>query len=333
MRLLDLVRYSLELAGISTRGLHGDALVQRALFRGDPGMNTTSDFPVLLEAVVNKTFLGAYATTPTTFRRWCGIRSLQDFRTSTFYRPGSFGVLDGITEAGEFKHKSIPDGEKATLTPATKGNIVGITRKAIVNDDLSAFRDFSTGLGQAAALSVETDAFALVLANGGLGPTQGDGQPLFHTANRANIGSTGAMSVTTWDSASAVMAAQKDVSGNYIDLATAIWLGPRALQATARQLNNNTSDPTSNKSSGVANPVQGMVRDIVATARLTGTRHYFLADPGLYPVFAVGFIDGQEAPEIVTQQSFTYDGVQWRVRLDYATGVLDYRGAVTCAGA
>ena len=57
-----------------------------------------------------------------------------------------------------------------------------------------------------------------------------------------------------------------------------------------------------------------------------------LADPALYPVFAVGFIDGQEAPRIETEQSFGFDGVQMKVILDYGTAVLDFRGAITCAG-
>jgi hypothetical protein len=64
----------------------------------------------------------------------------------------------------------------------------------------------------------------------------------------------------------------------------------------------------------------------------SSTRHYLLADPMLYPVFAVGFIDGQEAPRIETEQSFGFDGIQMKVILDYGTAALDFRGAVTLAG-
>jgi hypothetical protein len=337
MRLIDLARHALEMRGVSVRGLHGEALVKRALEYRDAGMNTTSDFAVLLETAVNKTFLGQYAITPTTWQRWAGKKSVQDFRTATFYRPGSFGVLDSVSEAGEIKHKNIPDGAKAQLTASTKGNIIGITRRAIVNDDLGAFQNLAAGLGQAAAFSVESDAFALITANAGLGTTQSDAQPLFH-ANRSNIGATGAMSVTTWDSAAAIMAVQKDVSAQMIlDLKPAVWLGPKGLEATAKVLNTSTIDPTVSKGQA-PNPVNGMVRDVIGTGRLPGTggtttRHYFLADPGLFPVFAVGFIDGQEAPVITSQQSFEYDGMQIRILFDYGVAILDYRGAVACAGA
>ncbi len=335
MRMADMARHALELRGRPTKGLHGDALIKRALeSRGDQGFNTSSDFAILLETAVNKIFLGQYALTPVTWPIWCGRKSVQDFRTSTFYRPGTFGVLDTLTEAGEIKHKNIPDGEKRTLSPGTKANIIGITRRALVNDDLGAFRDLAAGLGMAAAFTVEADAFAMVTANAGLGLTY-DANPLFH-ATRSNIGPTGAMSVTTLDGARATMAKQKDPSANlYLALRPAIWLGPVELGGAAKQFNASTTDPTDHKAQGVGNKVLNLFRDIVDSPYLSAqsaTRHYLLADPSLYPVFAVGFIDGQEAPRIESEQSFGFDGVQMKVILDYGTAALDFRGAVTCAG-
>jgi HK97 family phage prohead protease len=335
MRLYDLARTSLERRGVSTKGLHGEALVRRAFEYRDGGMNTSSDFTILLETAVNRSFLGQYALAPVTWPSWCGRKSAQDFRTSTFYRPGTFGTLDSVSESGEIKHKNIPDGAKATLTPATKGNIIGITRRAIVNDDLGAFRDLGPGLGLAAAMTIEGDAYLLLTANSGLGPLQADGQALFHT-NRKNIGSTGAMSVTTLDSLRSTMAIQKDVSGNqYLALRPAVLIVPVELSGTAKVFNESAADPTDNKSNGVANRVRGLFREIVDSPRLSAssaTRHYAVADPALYPAFAVGFIDGQEAPRIESHDVFGYDGVQMKVVLDYGTAVMDYRPAVTCAG-
>lgn len=329
--LVDLARHALTLNGVKTRGLNADALVKEALL-ARAGMNTTSDFAVLLETAARKVFLGAYATAPTTWPSWCGRVSLRDFRPTGFFRRGSIGSLDSLTEAGEVKHKSIPDGQKATLAAGTKGNIIGITRKALVNDDLGAFADLIPALAEAAAFSVEDDAAALVLANSGLGPTQADGQPLFH-ANRANIGTAGAMSVATWGGAAAVMAKQKDVSGvRTLGLQPAVWLGPVDLRLSAKTLTANATDPAA-PVSGAANPVQGLVRDVVGAPWLSGTRHYFLADPAIFPAFGVGFIDGNEAPVIETGHPFDSDGVQFKVVFDYAVGVLDYRPAVTAPGA
>lgn len=336
MRMTDLARHALDLRGISTKGLHGENLIRRALqTRGDAGFNTTSDFSILLEAVVNKIFMGQYALAPVTWPMWAGRKSVQDFRTSTFYRPGTFGVLDSLTEAGEIRHKNIPDGEKRTMTPSTKANIIGITRRALANDDMGAFQNLASGLGLAAALTVESDAFALVTANSGLGINY-DANPLFHTS-RNNIGPTGAMSPTTIDVARATMAKQKDPSANqFLALRPTVWLGPVELGGTIGQFNRSTTDPTDNKAQGVANKVLNLFNNMVDSPYLSAvsaTRHYLLADPALYPVFAVGFIDGNEAPRIETEQSFGFDGVQMKVVLDYGTAVIDFRGAVTCAGA
>jgi len=335
MKVYDLARASLERNGVSTRGLHGESLVKRALqYRGDAGMNTTSDFSILLETAVNKLFLGQYALAPVTWRRWCGVKSVQDFRASTFYRPGSFSVLDTVSEAGEVKHKNIPDGSKATITPATKGNIIGISRRSIVNDDLGVFRDNATQLGDAAAATIEADCFAMLTANSGLGPTQSDSQPLFHT-NRSNIGATGAMTVATIDSARAKIKLQKDVSSNrYLNLVPRVWLGPVELGGLARQLNASQFDPS--KTTNIPNIVNGLFADVIDVGQLSAssaTRHYLLADPSSAPVFVVAFIDGQEAARVETDNGFEYDGVQMKVILDYGTACIDYRGAATCAGA
>jgi hypothetical protein len=322
LSLLDMARRCLDRQGIAPRGLKGEEIVERAL-TVRTGMQTSSDFTVLMETAVNRLFLGAYAMAPVTWRRFCGVKPVADFRPSGFYRPGSLGTLDTLTEAGNVRHKPVPDGEKATITATTRGNIISISRRAIANDDIGAFKDLAVQLGDAAAYSVEADVYALLGLNAGLGPTQSDSQPLFH-ANRANIGATGAMSVTTWDSAAAAMAAQRDPAKNQLlELAPAVWLGPAGLRASAYALNR-ASGPT---------PSQGLLRDVITTSQLTGTRHYFFADPAAYPTFAVGFVAGREAPVIDSRMSKFNDGLQLKVTFDYGCGALDARSAVTCAGA
>jgi hypothetical protein len=133
------------------------------------------------------------------------------------------------------------------------------------------------------------------------------------------------------------MAKQKDpASAAYLALRPAVWLGPVELGGQAKAFNTSTSDPTDLKSAGVANRVLNLFQNVVDSPYLSAssaTRHYLLADPNLYPVFAVGFIDGNEAPKIESEQVFGFDGLQFKVTLDFGTAVLDYRGAVTCAGA
>ena len=67
--------------------------------------------------------------------------------------------------------------------------------------------------------------------------------------------------------------------------------------------------------------------------RLSGTRRYLFAEPAVAPVIEVAFLDGNQEPYIEQEMGFTVDGTRYKVRLDFGVAAIDYRGAVTNAGA
>ena len=326
-KLLDVARASLARAGRSTDGMGQMDIVAAAFTQG------TSDFPVLLENTMHKALQAAYATAALTWNRFCATGTVSDFRAHSRYRLGSFGNLDAVNELGEYINKSIPDGEKASIQASTKGNIINISRQAIINDDLGAFVGLSAMLGRAAARTIESDVYALLALNGGLGPTMADGYTLF-SANHDNIGTAAALSMAAIDADRVTMAMQKDVSGNdYLDLRPAVLLVPIGLGGTARTINDALYDPDTANKLQKPNMVNGLFRDIVDTPRLSGTRRYVFADAMEAPVLEVAFLDGAQTPYLELQNGFDVDGGRYKVRLDYGVGAVDYRGAVTNAGA
>lgn len=338
-RLVDLAREFVEFRGNKTTGLGPDAIVRTALMSASEarsvahGANTTGDFGTLLENVMHKILLGSYAVTPDTWSRFCKTGSVTDFRPHPRYRLGSFGSLDTVPQSAEFKQKQIPDGEKYTIQAATKGNIIALTRQAIINDDLSAFSDMATMFGRAAKLSIESDVYALLALNSGLGPTLSDSNTLFH-ATHGNIAATGAISVAVLDDARVKMKSQKDISGNeLLDLIPAVLVVPAGSGGAARVLIGAEYDPDANNKLQRPNIVRGLVRDIVDTSRLSGTRGYVFADPAVSPVIEVAFLNGQMEPFLDSQEGWRVDGIEWKVRIDYGVAAQDFRGAVTFAGA
>lgn len=335
MSLLDLARETIERRNISTRGMDKMTLVGQAFAVRDGAITqTTSDFPTLLENVMHKVMQAAYATQPDTWRRFAAASTVSDFRAHNRYRMGMFGALDSLNEAGEFKNKAISDAEKATITAATKGNIVNVSRQMIVNDDLGAFTRLLAMLGRAAALSVEVDVFAMLLLNSGLGPTQADSQPLFH-ANRSNVGSQTALGAAALDADRVVMAQQKDPWGNeFLDLRPSVLLVPVGLGGQARIINQSQYDPDTlaNKAQMKPNIVNGLFSDIVDSPRISGTRRYLFANPAIAPVFEVAFLEGQTSPVLESQLGWRVDGTEMKVRFDYGVAAVDFRGAVTNAG-
>lgn len=331
MTLLDLAKACLERSGVSVRGRDKMEIARLALASANAGLGTRSDFPILLENALHKMLMAAYSIQPDTWRRFCAVGSVSDFRPHKRLRLGSFSRLDPKLESGEFRQKHFPDAEKEEIAASVYGNIVGLSREAIVNDDLDGFSRMVTMLGRAAALSIEIDVYALLTENGGLGPIMSDGKTLFH-ADHYNIGTASALTVEGIDNDRVVMAQQKDPEGNeYLDLRPAVLVVPISLGGTARVINDAQYDPTSNALQ-TPNKVRGLFRDIVDTPRLTGTRRYLFADPAIAPVIEVVFLDGQQAPVIEVEEGFDYDGVRWRVRHDYGVGAIDWRGAVTNAG-
>jgi len=323
--LMDLARASLQRAGVNAKGMDKRAIVAAAF-------QSTSDFPVLLENTIHKVLLQAYVTTADTWSRFCKVGSVSDFRAHNRYRTGSIGNLDSLNENGEFKHKAIPDGEKSSITAGTKGNIIAITREAIINDDLQALTDLAQMLGRAFRRTIESAVYALLAENSGMGPLLADGKAIFH-ADHNNIGAGAAISMASLEADSVLMSAQKDVSNNdFLDISPDVLLVPKGLRGTARTINEAEYDPDTANKLHKPNISRGMFSDIVDTQRMTGTRRYAFASVNDAPVIEVAFLDGVQEPYIETKDGWSTDGAELKVRGDFGVAGIDYRGAVTNAG-
>lgn len=331
--LMILARECVERKGVSTRRMTNDQIVSRAFtMKRDGGYTGTDDFTVLLETAMGKILLADYATIPNTWSLFCGTDTVPDFRKSPRYRLGEFGTLDSVGENGEFKNKGIPDGSKVEIDVATKGNIISVSRQLIVNDDMGAIQSMLSKFSRMAARSIETDVYALLTANGGLGVTMPDTNPLFH-ASRANIGTGAALSVAGIDADRTVMKLQKGMSGqDFLDLSPTILLVPVGLGSTAKQINNMQFDGSSNKFQ-VPNTVQGLFRTIIDSPRLTGTRRYLFAAPSEAAVIKVVFREGApQGPTLETKDGWRIDGTEIKLKIDYKAQAFDPKGAVTNAG-
>jgi len=326
--LLAMAEASLQAAGINTARMGDRREIVASAFT-----QSGSDFPVLLENVMHKTLLSAYGLQALTWSRFCKRGTVSDFRAHGRYRVGSLGNLQSKNELGEYKQIAIPDGEKSSITAATKGFILSISREAVINDDLGALTDQASAMGRAAARTVEADVYALLLSNSGLGPVMNDGKTLAH-ADHGNIATGAAMSVEAFDAMRVLMAQQKDVSGNdYLDLRPDVLLCPIGLGGTARVINGAEYDTSVSNKFQVPNRVRGLFRDIVDSPRLSGTAYWALANVNEAAALEVAFLDGNSEPFMELETAFTTDGARYKVRLDYGVAGHDWRGAVRNAGA
>lgn len=319
----DLARELLERSGVRTTGMSRHQLIERA------SLHTTSDFPALLQDAGDRTLRQAYSAYQGGLRRIARQSTARDFRAKSRIMLGEAPALARVNEHGEFTYGGVAES-RASYRLATFGRIVGLSRQALVNDDLDAFADLTNRMGRAAAEFESKFLVDLLLSN----PAMDDGTAVFH-ANRNNLltGASSALSLTSLTTARTAMRLQKGLDGvTPIDASPRFLIVPAALEATALQLTSPAYQPAT---TAAINPFAGQL-EVVVDPRLdavSSTAWYLAADPGVIDTIEYAYLEGEEGPRVTTRDGFTVDGLEFKVRLDFGAGILDFRGLLRSVGA
>lgn len=311
----DMARECLELRGIATTGMSRAQVVERAL-------HSTSDFPNLLNAAGQRSLRQAYTSYAGGIKRACRASTATNFRAKQRLMLGEAPALLQTNEHGEFKYGSTAETVES-YSLKTFGRIFGLTRQAIINDDLDAFADMTMRMGRA-AVEFENQALVDLLASN---PVMSDTLAVFH-ATHANLGTGGpsALSETSLNTARTAMRLQKGVDGATPIDATPTWLiVPAALETAAQKL---LAQLYPAQSANV-NPFAGKL-ELIVDPRLdakSATAWYLSADSNVIDTIEYSHLDTTNGgPEMFVQEGFKIDGVEMKVRLDFGSGVLDFRG-------
>lgn len=336
--LVELARECLNRAGVSTKGKTKMELLGLANTLSGNGYQATGDWPVAFEEALHKALEMRAELSDLTWRRFCSTGTLTDFRPHRLYRMGEMGTWAEVLENGEYKRIVAPDALRETVTAKKRGNIVAITREAMINDDMDFITEQINSFVDGGLYTVEYLVYQALAENGGLGPNMSDGNPLFHATHK-NIGTGAALSVASLDADRVLMRRQKDINGQrFLQLRPSVLVIASELYGTALTINEAEFDqdavaPNSTNKFRVPNKVRGMLSDIVDAPELSGTRRYMFADPMRAPVMHVGFLEGVQTPTIESQDGWNVDGTEYKGRYEFGVGVRDWRGAVTNAGA
>ncbi|MCK9469036.1 MAG: ATP-dependent Clp protease proteolytic subunit [Porticoccaceae bacterium] len=314
--LMELARTILQARGASTGGMDKMQMVAAAF------THTSGDFGTILGNIANKAMLKGYEEAAEVFPQFTATGNLGDFKIQTRADLGAFPSLRKVAEGAEYKYVTL--GERAeTAVLATYGELFGITRQAIINDDLSAFTRIPGKMGRAAIRTVGDLVFSIFLNN----PKMADGVDLFH-ATHNNLASQGGINTGTIDAARVKMATQKDGPAA-LNIRPAFLLCDVALEGAAKvALESEFEVGASAKSNTVPNSVRG-IASVISDARLANhSAWYLLASPTIHDTIEVLYLDGQQAPVLEQQSGWNVDGVEFKVRMDAAAKAWDYRGMV-----
>jgi len=317
---IDLARECLELRGVRTTAMSRAQIIDRAL--------ATSDLPELLTGAGQRTLRAAYGAYLGGLRRACKPSTAVDFRAKQRLALGEAPALLQVNEHGEYKYGAMIEA-KESYRLATYGRIFGITRQALINDDLNGLGEMAMRLGRSAAEFEAQFLAALLVSN----PTMAaDGIALFH-ANHGNLatGAGSALSLTSLGTARKSMRLQRGLDGvTPIDATPRFLIVPAALETTAEQLVAQIQ-PTA---AADVNVFSGKL-EVVTDPRLdatSSTAWYLAADPAVVDGIEFSYLESAGGPEVFTQEGWEVDGLQWKVRLDYGAAALDHRGLYKAAG-
>ncbi len=318
LSLLDIGGVYLRARGKRTSDMSKSELAEAMLQRA--GLHSTSDFPSLLADVANKTLRAAYEAAPQTWRELAQTVSVSDFKDSRMLQIGDAPALDEILEHGEFTSGTIAEA-KETFRLKTYGKIFGITRTALINDDLNAFAQVPALWGRKAADKQSDLAWAQITSN----PTMGDSVALFHATHGNLSGSADAISVASIGAGRAAMKLQKGIDGvTPLNLNPVSLIVPAALETLADQF---VSTNLLASQSSAVNPFAGRLK-VISESRLdanSATAWYLAAAQGQAPALYFVTLDGNEGPDVRQEEGFVMDGLRFRCRLDVAFKAADYR--------
>ena len=322
LSMLDLAGQLLQLRGERVSTMSREALAERA-------MHTTSDFPNLLTGTGNRVLMAAYQAAPNPLKQVLARQTtLNDFRPRTMLKISDMPKLQRVTEHGEIKSVTRSETTEGYALD-TFAMIFALTRKAIINDDLGAFSDWSVAMGKAAS---ETEADQLVQllnqANGN-GPVMGDGKTLFHATHGNLATAGGGIANATLSAARLGMRNQKGIDGKTPINATPkyILVSPER-ETEAEQALAALYAATANQVSVFSGKLELLVE-----ARLTPGAWYVFADPAVLPVLEYAYLSSAQGPQISTRDGWETLGTEFRVVLDFGCGAIDWRGAYRNAGA
>lgn len=314
--LIDIIKESLENAGVKVRGLDKNEIITR-------GLQGSSDFPDLLSNVASKTLLDGYQTFPQTFLPYVTWVPVPDFKNVSMVRISEAPQFKKIPENGEMKRGTLKDHGKSWRI-YNYGINVGLTRVAMINDDLNAFAQLPFAFGVQANM-LESDIFWGIIVDN---DAMEDGVALFH-ANHGNLGTAGAISVTTLSQAYEKFMGQKGIDGvTPLNIPPYNIACPVAQFATAAQystpvVNQNANDPTKYNIFG------NILKPPTAEARLDAVSRYnwyVFGDARFCPIIAIGTLDGIRGPSLRTSILPGFDGMQIDAIYDVGGTALDYRG-------
>lgn len=322
-------------------------LIPRSLRQAYPQVaalaQSTGDFANILANTLNKTLRQAYLDAPKTWPIWARRTTAVDFKPVNRILMSEMPSLQRSDDGKGINYVTLGDGKESFALVEYNGGI-RLTRRAIINDDLSAFSRAPQMEASACSRLEEDLAYAAITGN----PEMSDGVNLFDAAHGNLVSATAekaAPGVVSLAGAERLMLKQKGPKGvARLEIKPKFLLAPTSLKASTEQflgssqlmavISTTSSAP---QTVGTANPYSGKLTPIFSTRLddVSTTAWYLLADyrDGQIDSIEVMFLADEPEPVLRQETDFDTQDVKYAVRHTVAAKWIDHRSAVRNPGA
>lgn len=224
------------------RSQHGDAwatlAVKEAFHGGGPLREalSVSDFPNLFGDIIDRAILSNYRETPYSWNMYTKAASVNDFRpVKRFAVDYGTGRLSKVEMLTEYPESMLADRLLGEYNLAKFGRRMPFAWETMVNDDLNGLKDTPARFGRAVRRSEEYFVTSLFANN----------TTFFNSGNNNIVvpiapytATNPALTITALAQAMVIMAQQRDLDNEPIDIEAVTLVVPPALKVTAQNILN-----------------------------------------------------------------------------------------------
>jgi len=289
------------------------------------GGHSTSDFPVLLGNVVNRTLLSQYEIARPDFMKLAKEMLSRDFKANYAIKISDTPDLLPTDEHGEYQEAALKESAESWKVEK-RGRKITLTFEMIVNDSLGGFLTIPSSFAISSRRMESTMFWGLVRSN----PTMSDGNKLFSEAhhNIATGANIGVVTTQNLSDARASMRNQRTDSGkDYLNLVPRYIAIPSEQETNIDVLLLSPGNTEDNKNANVNNPFYNKMESIVepSLAEISKKSSVLFADPRIAPAFVYSYLRGHKNPYVVREKYTGKDGISFRVRHIFGCGVVCHK--------